>query len=336
VTNILEYEQILPDETLELIRRRTDGKIDYLLNIADKLIGKSPAYKDSFFKLSKKLDDKKINEKVDLFWYLLTKYSAGVIQDHGLVVFFKTISKGLYWLGTKPQNIEQKIERKLVMKDFRFTIGLLTGIFVLIFSVVIYGSYSKAEEEKQREIQAKIDFTKSLRGFLTEFDPAQATNIQHVDSLYKSGDNPFRREVVNNAYGSDRLMPTNQFTNKTEYDIIIISDDDFAASFEVPPYRYLIKSNDSIRAKHFMMFHLYIGKDLARFNSNEKYIPRKYSKRRMAPRFLQPYKNPKEIISLRIEARGDIRFIQEGDDILIQSGGRISVNGRTKDSIYKL
>ncbi|PTX61678.1 hypothetical protein C8N46_104322 [Kordia periserrulae] len=332
VTNLLEYREILPDETLELIRKRTEGKIDFLLNTADKLIHKSSPYKDSFFTLTEKLDDDEVTEKVDLFRYLLTKYSLGVIQDRGIVVFFKTISKGLYWLGNTPKNIEEKIERKLVLKDFWLMIGILSVIFVLCLSAIIYSSYNKAEEQKQRENKAKVEFTKSLKGFLTEFDPTKATNIQYVDTLLKSGDNPFPKEALKVTNGREHLLQTNQFSNQTEYDIIILSYDDFVDSFEITPYRFLVKANDTVSAKNFRVHHLYVGKKLACFNSDEKYIPPRYSKRKMAPRFLEPYKNSKEIISLRIETRGNLTFTQEGEDILIHSDQSFYVNGKSYDN----
>ncbi|WP_430408370.1 hypothetical protein [Kordia sp.] len=336
VTKMLLYKDVIPDEVINLIRRKTDGKIDFLTNKLDKIINDSPIYKDSFFALTEKLNDEGVNEKVKYFRSLSIKYSLNIATTRGpgIVVFFKILGNGLHWLSTKPKNIEEKIERKLALEDFRFISYFLIGFAVLIISAIIYNISSSAEKDRNKEQAKKVEFTKSMRGFLTEFDPAQARNIKYVDSLFESGDNPFPLEYIKGGENDSFLARKKQFINQTEYDIIVLSNDVFAKEiYDKTPYRFLVKSGDTIAKNCISLNHFYIGKKLALFNSNEQYIPKRYNAYDVAPRFLELYKDARHIISLQFESRGNIVFTQKDGKIYITSDKSLYVNGiPTKES----
>ncbi len=336
ITKMLLYREVLPDEIIELIRKKTDGKIDFVTNKLDKIINDNPIYKDSFFTLAEKLDDPDVNDKVSYFRHLSIKYSLNIAttRGSGIVVFFKILGNGLHWMTTKPKNIEEKIERKLAMEDFRFIGYFFIGFAVLIFIAIMIGLSNKAEEKQQREQVAQEKFSNSMNGFLTEFDPAKARNIRYVDTLYQSGDNPYAKEYIRGARDKEEVTTKNQFINQTAYDIIVLSYDELVLAYGRKPYRFLLKSGDTVQGKHVVANHFYIGKELALFNSDEQFIPKRYNARKMAPRFLKPYKNSKEIINLIIESRGDIIFTQEGEDVYMSSDKRFFVNS-SPTKLYK-
>ena len=168
--------------------------------------------------------------------------------------------------------------------------------------------------------------------FCPFYNPAEARNIIYVDSLYKSGDNPYAKEYIRGARGKNIVTTTKQFINTTEFDIIVISYDELVLAFGQQPYRYLIKSGDTLEGMHSVANHYYIGKELALFNSTEKYIPKRYNAAKPAPRFLKPYKNARAIIELTIESSGNIKFTQQGDDVYINSDQSFFVNGAPKKS----
>lgn len=327
VTELLRYRHFLPASIIHFIESKTESKLDYYLNTADKVNEDNTVFSQPFNALLTALNVKRINDKRNQLISITTSYSMKAIGRSGLSNFFYVIITALSWVGRHPQTIEEKIEKREVMKDFKFISILLGFIFFLFFGVVIYTNSQNSNRKKSRETAAKQRFNKSIYGYLTNYDSTQVQNIEHLKNTL-SGE--LKANYIIDEWDGNSLLKKITIVNNSDHELIILPDKDFVSQFQLIAKTYYVKPKDSIKANLFYN-RIYIGKQLALFKtpSNNKEIARFYNHyySKNLPRFLEPIPVAEKLIKIRFEIRSRIELNEKDNKLFLESNHRFGVNG---------
>jgi len=328
INELLRYKHFLPETIIYLIESKTESKLDYFMGVADKIVDDNSILSKPFIDLIRLLNSKIINRKLNELNSLTTSYAIKAVRRPGIVHFFYVMTNGLMWVGKAPQTIEEKIEKKEVLKDFKFMSIILGFIFALFLSTIVYTN-SQGNERKKIAKEKQIDkFNKSVYGYLTLFDSTQIKNVEYIDNMPSGKLSP---NYFNAGKGNDLLSRNCWVINNSNYELIVLPDEDTTREFGFLLHSYYVKPKDSIRVK-LLFNRIYVGKQLAVFvdTSDEEmsYYHDQYYIKRM-PRFVQPIVSASEILKNRFEFRGDIELKEKDNDALIlQSKTSFFVNGR--------
>jgi len=168
------------------------------------------------------------------------------------------------------------------------------------------------------ESQAKID---TFKVFLTDYDKTEKNNLTYNDSI-KTGQNPFtnvyKNQFVSTSY--NYMM----FTNKTNYDIVLMENTVAYDTINVAKQAYFIKSKQffklDLTSDYKRSFNFYVGKKLASFhNTKEKlYI---HGNSIVEPRFTVLANGAKELLKEDYTFKGDVVIVEKNGKIVIESEG---------------
>ncbi len=325
VNELLHYRLFLPEEIIHLIEKKTDAKAEYFLNIADKVVKTPSILKNSFSTLVASLNEKEIKGKMRKLNTLTTSYSRKALSRSGLAHFCYTLIDGLFWMGNTPKTVEDKIEKQEVLRDFRFMMGILGGICILVISVVVFANQYKNKIKAKNQIVANLKFDKSVYGYLTDFDATKVSGITYLAGI-NSG--KFNTQYSGKKPRPHGLLKSAKIVNNSSYEILILPDKESVESLDIRPHTFYIKPKDSINAK-LLFNRIYIGRDLALFkdypeNKIKYKFHKRYTKDKL-PRFLHPISLAKEIIAKRFEINGDIEFFEKENKLYVRSEKMFSV-----------
>lgn len=183
-------------------------------------------------------------------------------------------------------------------------------------------------DQYQKKIQNnKYDFMR----YLVMYDSVNPKTIVYNDSL-KS-----RMQVFTSAFsqpntrGSDLELDI-KISNKTSYDIIMLTNLYIPNQQNMPKENALIKSGDVVKLEEFPIniftVQFYIGKKLASFESkNQRDYFQAYTQK-PEWRFLELYPNSQTTISQMFNIQGDIKFIEKDGKVVLQGEGiqKVDVN----------
>lgn len=318
---ILKYKEILPMEVMDLLTHRLEFKLDgYIGEMTSK--GKLK-HEDEFKKVSELIALVpaevlvKKEAKVKQLIYQEMREIASHINKPGIVFFFETMFKGLHYMFYVPtDSYELKIRRR-VMGDFKFMLGLL-GIVILIIAFGIF-FLKKDAPIKQSELEPKGYYQSFVR-------PAQndVLLIGNYSDTLKTG-----FDFVNSSYVVAKSKETVTITNKTDYDLIVFTDfevvKEFAKLNENQNYKgffVYIKSKNSLTMDSVLYpIHFYFGQTLFSTKSPFQNPPN-------LPRFFHAHKNTALLVKKSFELK-NAKVTLEGDknEISYKSDKTIFVTG---------
>jgi hypothetical protein len=327
VTQLLQYKDFLPESVIHLIESKTETKLDYFLTIADKVVEDSSILSDPFIELVKALNLQRLNNKKKQLISTTTSYAFKALNRSGLSHFFYVMTAGLSWMGRDAQTIEEKIEKNEVLKDFKFMSKILAVIGILFISVIIYKNKKDTERQQAKQV-LKIDaFKNSIYGYLTHYDSTQINDLSpwKLNVSGKLNINYFKPSLRTNSLTRQVMV-----VNNSNYELIILPDNDLMFQFGLPLNSYYIKPNDSIQAS-LMFSRIYVGKQLALFKtiSADLELDRFYHKYylRRLPRFSEPIPSSETLIKKRFEFGKRIELSQRNDSLLLETNGRFRIDG---------
>jgi uncharacterized protein YcgL (UPF0745 family) len=318
---LLKYKEILPMEVLDLLTHRIEFKLDsYISELTSK------------GKLKNEGEFKKVTELIACIPVaVLVKKEAKVkqliaqemmdlvrhIDKPGIVFFFETMVKGLHYLFYVPTDPYELKIRNRVMGDFKFMLGLL-GIVILIISFGIF-FLKKDEPVRKSDLEPK--------GFYESFvQPAQNDVLligNYLDTL-KTG-----FDFVSSSYIAAKSKETVTIENKTDYDLIVFSDFDVIKAYaEVYKsnvfngFYYYIKSKDSLTVDRVIYpMHFYFGQTLFSTKAPNQVPPN-------LPRFFHTHKNTANLVVKPFELKcAKVTFEGDKQGIQLRSDGGVFVDG---------
>lgn len=318
---LLKYKEILPLEVLDLLTHRIEFKLDsYIIELTSK------------GKLKNEGEFKKVTELIACIPVaVLVKKEAKVkqliaqemmdlvrhIDKPGIVFFFETMFKGLHYLFYVPTDPYELKIRNRVMGDFKFMLGLL-GIVILIISFGIF-FLKKDEPVRKSDLEPK--------GFYESFvQPAQndVLLIGNYSDTLKTG-----FDFVSSSYIAAKSKETVTIENKTDYDLIVFSDFDVIKAYaEVYKsnvfngFYYYIKSKDSLTVDRVIYpMHFYFGQTLFSTKAPNQVPPN-------LPRFFNPHKNTANLVVKPFELKcAKVTFEGDKQGIQLRSDGGVFVDG---------
>jgi hypothetical protein len=355
MNDLLIYKEYFPEELLYKVAKRAEGKLDFVLSsLHASNVNYFPLLfvKQSHFFIflshfvSSELDDKVnhlLNAIVDI--YNVTKSSefaeAIMISMSNYRSFddelMDTIASNKRVVLDNINGREGRSE-KSVFSWKTFFIILVILLKVAFFSNKCssdsdstYGNYDNNTydnvqiEEAPAELdpyytesQAKID---TFKMFLTDYDKTEKNNLTYNDTI-KTGQNPFtnvyKNQFVSTSYNY-RL-----FTNKTNYDIILLENAVAYDTINISKQAYYIKSKQDFKldltSEFKRTFNFYVGKKLASFhNSKEKlYI---HGNSIVEPRFTVLANGAKELLNDDYSFKEDVIIVERNGKIIIESKG---------------
>ncbi|MEC4003665.1 hypothetical protein OX283_003260 [Flavobacterium sp. SUN052] len=318
---LLKYKEILPNEVLDLLTYRLEFKLDGYIN-----------QMTSIGKLKNEGEYKKVAELVSLFPVeVLVKKEAKVksliaqemlelinhIDKPGIVLFFETMFKGLHYMFYIPNDPYELKIRNRVMGDFKFMLGLL-GIVILVIAVGIM--YFKKEEPSNQS-----DFKSN--GFYESFSNPLQNNIKFIGNYSDTLKTGF--DFISATYINAKSKEVVTIENKTDYDLIVFSDfeivKEYTKQFRNNNYEgryFYIKSKESFTFDQvFYPMHFYFGQTL--FSTKTP-----FQHPTNLPRFFHAHANTANLIEKAFELKNS-KITFEGDRTLItlHSDKTIFVNG---------
>ena len=332
ITELLNYRDLLPETVIHIIESKTEDRLDYFISIADKIVENSSMLPDTFIALVKALNVRSINIKFRELTSITTSYSMKAIGRSGLSNFFYVMFNGLAWIGRDAKTVQEKIEKREVLKDFRF-MSIVLGIIIALFvSVVIYKNAEDAERQDLRQKLEAQQFKKSLYGYLTDYSTGEISAIEPWQEM-ASGELGF--DYFKNASKVSTMMRSVTIVNTSTYELIVLPDKDLMFQFRLPLKNYYVKPNDSTQA--MLLFNrIYVGKQLALFKTETadfeiNRLYEQYRSRRL-PRFSQPFISSKELIKKRFEFVKRIELTERDGTLFLEADGRFMVDGRSVKS----
>lgn len=358
MNELLVYKDYFPEELLYKVGKRAEGKVDFVLSsLHSKDVNYFPLLfikQVHFFNflshfVSSELDNKVnqlLNVIVDI--YNVTKRSefaeAIMISMSNYHSFdeelMDTIASNKQVVLNNISGREDKSEKS------SFSWKTFLVIIVILFKIAIvsnkcssnddestYDNYNNGNYENiydttqvqefkpeldryYVESQAKID---TFKLFLTDYDKTEINNLTYNDSI-KTGQNPFtnvyKNQFVSTSY--NYMM----FTNKTNYDIVLMENTVAYDTVNVAKQAYFIKSKQffklDLTSDYKRSFNFYVGKKLASFhNTKEKlYI---HGNSIVEPRFTVLANGAKELLKEDYTFKGDVVIVEKNGKIIIES-----------------
>lgn len=314
IDKLLYYKNFLPDEVILLIEKRITIKLDHIVNNLKKgyfraVINNRPKVLD----FAKTLP--KLSERVHSIDIMAMRQELKVTNKLGIVVFFETLFNGFYFLGLNPTSIEEKEERKYAIREMNVILCVLGFLGIILSIGVYYGMKRDNERKEAQSVKRQEAFSKSIYGYMTVFDTLKTKNVKLIDTV-KTGDDFFGV-----SEGKKRHFKTTpyQVKNNSSYDVII-----FPKSFSDPynqiSLSYFLKAKDSIVIAHPIVS-LYIGKQLAFFDANEK---KSFPK---TPRFLLPHPKTQKTIGMYIEGYRGFEISEKDKKLRLHNKEGFSIDG---------
>lgn len=326
VAALLNYREFLPETVIHLIETKTETKLDYYLSIADQITEDLSLLSNPFIELVKAIDVERFNYKKQQLLSLTTSYATKAVGRSGLAHFFYVMTTGLSWMGREPETLKEKIEKREVLKDFKFMSKLLGAIALLFISVIMYKSCEDTEREQIHKKAEILKFKQSVYGYLTEYD---STEIANVSNWQKLASGPLDFHYFKQPAYSSSMSRSVTIINNSNYEILILPDKDLMSQFQLQQNTYYISPSDSIQAS-VLFSRLYIGKQLALFDtaSKDETINRFHDtyRSRNFPRFLHPISASKTLIDKRFEFGKHIELIERNDSLLLETDSGFFVN----------
>jgi hypothetical protein len=317
----LKYKDILPMEVLDLLTHRLEFKLDGF--IAEMTSKGKIKHEDEFRKVSELIALVpaevlvKKEAKVKQLIYQEMREIASHINKPGIVFFFETMFKGLHYMFYVPTDpYELKIRRR-VMGDFKFMLGLL-GIVILIIAFGIF--FLKKDEPVFKNDLKEATYYGSF------VNPIQndVRLIGNYSDTLKTG-----FDFVNSSYVVAKSKQTITIENKTDYDLIVFTDfevvKEFAKLNENQNYKgsyVYIKSKDSLTMDSVLYpMHFYFGQTLFSTKSPFQNPPN-------LPRFFHAHKITVDLIEKRFELKNsNIKFEGDKNKITLHSDKGVFVDG---------
>ncbi|WP_298395711.1 hypothetical protein [Flavobacterium sp.] len=355
MNDLLVYKEYFPEELLYKVSKRAEGKVDYVLsslNARDVNYFPLLFLKQSHFFtflshfVSSEMDLKinhLLNEIVDI--YNVTKssqFAEGIMismshyQSFDDELMDTIASNKRVVLGNIDGREEKSDKSGFSWKTFGIILVILIKIALFSNRCDSNSSYDNYKNnttfenlnieeappvEMDRyytESQAKID---TFRLFLTNYDPKNKINVTYNDSI-KTGQNPFTTVYKNQfvSTSSNYLM----FTNKTNYDIILMENSVAFDTINMPKQAYYIKSKEffklDVTSDFKRTFNFYVGKKLASFH-NEKEKLYIHGNSIVEPRFTQLANGAKELIKQDYIFNNEVIIKEKKGNIIIESLG---------------
>lgn len=307
------YQTVLPDDIVEFIERKTINKLNYIIeNLKKGYFGSSSLKKSNFIEFASKLEAAEIIEKKKVITLLLSEEIRKTASTPGLVMFFRTISRGIHYSSITPNSVEEREEKKYALKEMNFIFKIMGGIVAfMIFGIFIANDHNNERKEKI-ERENNLKFSKTILGHLSNYTTKDIINFIPIDT-FSNGSNILQlNEYSNNNFNSSKKTT---ITNNSNFDAILISydltNDNYTSSF-------YIKKKDSVSID-FPFFYLCLGNNLGKFkvkNENGNY-------RKSKPRFKNLYKyNTTSIDNLfdnHLYSENNFTLTSENDLVYIES-----------------
>jgi hypothetical protein len=317
---LLKYLEILPMEVVDLLTYRLEFKLDgYIVEMTSK------------GKLKHEYEFKKVSElialvpsevlvkkeaKVKQLMYQEMREIASHIDKPGIVFFFETMFKGLHYLFYVPTDAYELKIRNRVMGDFKFMLGLL-GIIILIIAFGIM-FLKKDEPLRKSDLEPK--------GFYESFVKPTQNNVLLIGNYSDTLKTGF--DFVSRSYVKAKSKETVIIENKTDYDLIVFSDFEIVKAF-TKLYkdndfkgRYIfIKSRDSLTMDSVIYpMHFYFGQTLFSTQAPNQSPPN-------LPRFFHAHKNTRNLVGKTFELKNaKVTFEGDRNGISLKSDKSIFVN----------
>ena len=318
---LLKYLEILPMEVVDLLMHRLEFKLDgYIGEMTRK--GKLK-HDDEFKKVSELIALVPVEvlvkkeAKVKQLMYQEMREIASHIDKPGIVFFFETMFKGLHYLFYVPNDAYELKIRNRVMGDFKFMLGLL-GIVILIIAFGIM-FLKKDEPVRKSDLEPK--------GFYESFVKPAQNNVLLMGNYSDTLKTGF--DFVSSSYVIAKSKETVTIENKTDYDLIVFSDFDVIKSYaEVyksnvfKGFYYYIKSKDSLTIDRVIYpMHFYFGQTLFSTQAPNQNPPN-------LPRFFHSHKNTVNLVRKTFELK-NAKVTFEGDRkrIVLRSDKGVFMDG---------
>ncbi|WP_460576269.1 hypothetical protein [Flavobacterium koreense] len=318
---LLKYIEILPMEVVDLLTHRLEFKLDgYIGEMTRK--GKLK-HDDEFKKVSELIALVPVEvlvkkeAKVKQLMYQEMREIASHIDKPGIVFFFETMFKGLHYLFYVPTDAYELKIRNRVMGDFKFMLGLL-GIVILIIAFGIM-FLKKDEPVRKSDLEPK--------GFYESFVKPAQNNVLLMGNYSDTLKTGF--DFVSSSYVMAKSKETVTIENKTDYDLIVFSDFDVIKSYaEVyksnvfKGFYYYIKSKDSLTIDRVIYpMHFYFGQTLFSTQAPNQTPPN-------LPRFFHAHKNTGNLVRKTFELK-NAKVTFEGDrkSIVLRSDKGVFMDG---------
>ena len=318
---LLKYKEILPMEVMDLLSYRLEFKLDgYISDLNSK------------GKLKDEAEFKRVSQLIALIAAdVLVKKEAKVrrlisqeirelvshIDKPGIVFFFETMFKGLYYLFHVPTDpYELKIRRR-VMGDFKFMTGIL-GVIILIIAIGMLFF------KKDKPI---LESTIVKKGFYESFANPLQNDVRLIGNFSDTLKTGF--DFISSSYIVAQSKETITIENKTDYDLIVFSDFDvvkeYTKLYNTNNFKgryFYIKSKDSFTTDSvFYPLHFYFGQTL--FSTKAP-----FQQPSNLPRFFHAHKNTDNLIAKPFEVKS-AKIIFEGNkkSITLTSDKSLFVDG---------
>lgn len=307
------YQTVLPDDIVEFIDRKTINKLNYIIeNLKKGYFGSTSLNKSNFIEFTSKIDTSEIIEKKKEITLLLSEEISKTASTPGLIMFFRTISRGIHYSSITPNSVEEREEKKYALKEMYFIFKILGGIVAfMIFGIFIANDHNN-ERKAKIEKENNLKFSKTILGHLSNYNTKDIINFIPIDT-FSNGSNVLQlNKYSDNSFNSSKKTT---ITNDSNFDAILISydltNDNYTSS-------YYIKKKDSVTID-FPFFYMCLGNNLGKFkvkNENGNY-------RKSKPRFKNLYKyNTTSIDNLfdnHLYSENNFTLTSENDLVYIES-----------------
>jgi len=332
VSALLDYRDLLPETIILLIETKTETKLDYYISIVDQIAEDASILSKPFMSLVSTLNIDRLNSKSESIVLTSSSYAVRAINRSGLSHFFYVMFNGFSWIGREAKTVEEKIEKREVLKDFKFMSKILTVIFLLFISVAIYKSIEDSKREQSKQILETQKFKKSVYGYLTNYDSSQ---IQNITNWTKIPSGAVKLSYFNRSSSGSPMTRTVKIVNTSNYELLILPDKDLMAQFQLAQKTYYIQPHDSIQAS-LMFSRIYIGKQLALFNSvsNNEDIDKYYDafRSRNLLRFFHPIQSSEGLIDKRFEFGKRVELLERNNNLYLETKTAFRVDGASYQS----
>nr|WP_321232073.1 hypothetical protein [uncultured Psychroserpens sp.] len=329
---LLNYRDFLPETVILLIETKTETKLDYYISIVDEIAEDASVLSKPFMSLVNTLNIDRLNTKSESITATASSYAIRALNRSGLSHFFYVMFHGFSWMGREAKTVQEKIEKREVLKDFRFMSKILIAIFVLFISVIIYKGIEDSKRDQTRQKVEIQKFKKSVYGYLTDYD---STQIHTITNWQKMTSGPLNFSYFKHSSEGNSMSRTVTIVNNSTYELLILPDQDLMTQFGLAQNTYYVKPNDSIQAS-LLFNRIYIGKQLALFNtsSNNEAINEYHNAYRSKnlPRFLNPISTSGQLIEKRFEFGQSAELLERNDSLLIETNTAFRVDGASYQS----
>ena len=314
LTILSYYQNVMPDEVIEFIEKKTINKLNYIIeNLKKGYFGSTSLNKSNFIEFTSKIDTSEIIEKKKEITLLLSEEISKTASTPGLIMFFRTISRGIHYSSITPNSVEEREEKKYALKEMYFIFKILGGIVAfMIFGIFIANDHNN-ERKAKIEKENNLKFSKTILGHLSNYTTNDIVNFTPIDT-FSNGYNVLQlNENRNNSFNSSLKKTT--VTNNSNFDAILVSYDLTHDNYTTS---YYIKKKDSVTIDS-PFFYLCLGNNLGILkvkNENGNY-------RKSKPRFKNLYKHNStsidNLIDNHLYSENNFTLTSENDLVYIES-----------------